>query len=313
MTAMSLPLVSIVLPTYNGSRYLSISISSCVDQTYKNWELIIVDDASSDNTPDLIAGYLKADPRIRTVLHHTNRKLPAALNTGFSQARGEYLTWTSDDNFYDRTAISVMVDRLERCPEVDLVYADYYAIDEHGHVVAEATVHSPIELLHWNCIGPCFLYRRRVGEGVGRYAEDLYLAEDYDFWLRVSARFQIQPLHKKLYYYRGHGASLTSMHQEAIRIAHEKAQGRNLPNLGWADRKRRSDLYQRLIDRASGRKDYRHVRRLLLDSMRLAPAIFFTRTVPKLLLGNRYDSLKETSLGAKFSASFGSQDHPGSC
>lgn len=69
-------LVSIVLPTHNGSRYLDESIRSCLDQTYANWELIIVDDHSADLTPEIIARYESLDSRIRSVRHATNRKLP---------------------------------------------------------------------------------------------------------------------------------------------------------------------------------------------------------------------------------------------
>ena len=88
------PLVSIVLPTHNGARYLEQAVQSCLDQTYRNWELIIVDDASTDETPALIARLVAADSRIRSIRNEVNQKLPGALNTGFAQARGEYLTWT---------------------------------------------------------------------------------------------------------------------------------------------------------------------------------------------------------------------------
>src|SRR5690606_22425727 len=113
------PFVSIVLPTYNGARYLAQSIESCINQTYTQWELIIVDDASTDDTPAIISHYVQLDSRIRTVRHSTNRKLPAALNTGFDMARGEYFTWTSDDNYYRPEALGVMVAFLESRADVD--------------------------------------------------------------------------------------------------------------------------------------------------------------------------------------------------
>jgi cellulose synthase/poly-beta-1,6-N-acetylglucosamine synthase-like glycosyltransferase len=73
--------VSIVLPTYNGSRFLSAAIQSCLDQTFRNWELIVVDDASTDQSPEIIAAYRAKDSRIRSVRHETNKKLPAAQRT----------------------------------------------------------------------------------------------------------------------------------------------------------------------------------------------------------------------------------------
>jgi glycosyltransferase involved in cell wall biosynthesis len=106
------PLVSIILPTYNGSRFLERAIQSCLGQTYFSIELIIVDDASTDSTPEILARAVKQDTRVRVIWHDRNRKLPAALNTGFSEAKGEFLTWTSDDNEYLPNAIEQMVDFL---------------------------------------------------------------------------------------------------------------------------------------------------------------------------------------------------------
>src|SRR5687768_16352258 len=103
------PLVSIVLPTYNGCRYLCESIDSCRKQTYPHWELILVDDCSTDDTPRIMAEAVRSDARIRSVRHETNKKLPSGLNTGFRLAKGDYLTWTSDDNCYRPEALAEMV------------------------------------------------------------------------------------------------------------------------------------------------------------------------------------------------------------
>src|SRR6516162_6752271 len=106
--ATSLPLISIVLPTFNGARYLREAIESCLHQSYPNWELILVDDASTDETPSIIADYLARDRRVTSLRNPVNRKLPGSLNAGFAQARGELLTWTSDDNCYRPHALNEM-------------------------------------------------------------------------------------------------------------------------------------------------------------------------------------------------------------
>jgi glycosyltransferase involved in cell wall biosynthesis len=156
------PLVSIILPTYNGSRYLGEAVRSVLRQTYSNWELLIVDDASTDETPALIERYVTQDRRIHSTRHPSNRKLPAALNTGFSIARGEYLTWTSDDNSYRPEALSEMMEFLKTNPSADVVYADYSPIDENGEVSGRVTLGNPETLSMCNCVGPCFLFRRGV-------------------------------------------------------------------------------------------------------------------------------------------------------
>lgn len=210
------PSVSIILPCYNGERFLEKAIQSCLDQTWTDWELIIVDDASTDSTPDIINRYASMKSNISTVRLETNLGLPAALNSGFSQARGRYLTWTSDDNQYAPTALAEMLDVLDNNVTVAVVYADYTVQYESKSSTQRIHVGDPSRINVSNCVGPCFLYRREVHERLGGYAEDLFLAEDYDFWLRASAEFKMQALQSDLYLYRWHGKSLTSQKDVAV-------------------------------------------------------------------------------------------------
>lgn len=236
-------LVSIVLPTYNGARYLREAIQSCLDQTYRHWELILVDDASTDETPTIIAEYVRLDPRIRSLRHEHNRKLPAALNTGFTVARGEYLTWTSDDNRYRPHALATLVAFLDARPDVDVVYSDYTVIDEAGRPLHAVQVETPKALPFRNPIGACFLYRAAVAHKVGPYAEDLFRAEDYDFWLRAAGVCRLEPLHEDLYEYRLHGASLNMSQSSQCHVASARAQLRNLPRMEWLDDATRARAY----------------------------------------------------------------------
>ncbi|MEJ5376950.1 MAG: glycosyltransferase [bacterium] len=273
------PLVSIVLPTYNGgSGYLDQAVQSCLSQTYSNWELIIVDDGSTDDTQAQIARYVGGDGnRIRSVRHETNRGLPAGLNTGFAEAKGLYLTWTSDDNCYRPQALDEMVAVLESHPGIDIVYTDYSNIDDEDNLLGRVTISDPELLLRGNAIGPCFLYRRRVYEKIGGYAEDLFLAEDYDFWLRASIWFRLQPLHKDLYLYRRHGRSLTAKHQREIRLATEKALARNCAHMRWAGRTGRAKGYLRLAELARARHDKKRELEYLLRAMWYSPGLFVSK------------------------------------
>ena len=201
-------LVSIVLPVHNGARFLRLSIDSCLQQTYRNIELIVVDDGSEDNSVDIIKSY--DDERIKLIRHETNRKLPATLNTGFKHTCGVYLTWTSHDNYYAPTAIAEMVNFLEENPHIHFVFTDDYFVDEANQFLG-VVKRGPIErLAAESCLGGGFLYTRTVYEKVGPYNEQAFLAEDYDYWLRVSAHFTLGHLGHPLYYYRQHPDSLTS-------------------------------------------------------------------------------------------------------
>jgi glycosyltransferase involved in cell wall biosynthesis len=226
------PLLSIILPTYNGAKYLAEAIESCLTQTYSAWELIVVDDCSTDTTPTIIARYAARDRRIRVIRHEVNRKVPGALNTGHAAARGIYLTWTSDDNRFLASAIEEMAGFLSGHPAVGMVVGDSVMIDERGDYVRNYPAQPASRLAYINALGPCFMYRRSVYETIGPYDPELFLAEDYDYWLRIYRQFEIARLNKVLYEFRWHDQSLTNTTRPAaLRASVEKTLRRHLPYL----------------------------------------------------------------------------------
>lgn len=217
---MNNPLVSIVLPTYNGEEYISKAIQSIINQTYTNWELIIVNDCSVDSTPEIINNFSKQDSRIKIINNDKNMKLPASLNRGFEKASGEYYTWTSDDNEYYPNAIAKMVSFLNNNSDFGMVYAicrllncPKDQIDVWGEI--PATVEN---LLEFSVCGACFLYRKTVAEEVGEYDTNTFLAEDHDYWLRIRLKYKIANINEVLYKYRLHSKSLTSSNKNKARL-----------------------------------------------------------------------------------------------
>ena len=195
--------VSIVLPVYNGARYLRKSIDSCLAQSHGNIELVIVDDCSTDETPRIIAEYVKRDPRVFGIRNERNLRLPGALNVGFGHTTGELLSWTSHDNYYAPDAMRTMVERLCSWRGIDLMCSAFRYVDEMGREDANIIyLPTPDRLPFLNTVGPCFLYRRQVYTTVGNYREEMEYEEDYDYWLRASGRFNMMRLHIPLYYYR---------------------------------------------------------------------------------------------------------------
>ena len=207
--------VSIVLPTYNGMKYLRRSIDSCLNQTHKSLELLIVDDGSKPEIRQIVEEY--KDTRIRYFRHPTNKGIAAALNTGFLNSTGDLLTWTSDDNYYAPTAIEEMARFLHTFPDTAFVYADSYIVDERSSERKPWIQRnkSPDSLKVDNFIGACFLYTREVYKTIGEYNPKTFLAEDYDYWVRVSKQFRMRRLFKPLYYYRFHPDSLTAKHERS--------------------------------------------------------------------------------------------------
>lgn len=214
---MDSPLVSIVLPVYNGERYIREAINSILPQTYGNIELIIVDDCSTDRTPEILLESGTSDPRVRIITNSENQKLPASLNIGFAHASGQYLTWTSHDNLYMPTAIEEMVSELDQSAEdTALVYADMTLIDEEGNIQDNSHREPPEKLPFLNPVGACFLYKREKAEVIGEYDTSLFLGEDYDYWIRLSQTGRIKYIAKALYNYRRHEKSLTSSYHDKI-------------------------------------------------------------------------------------------------
>jgi glycosyltransferase involved in cell wall biosynthesis len=275
--------VTIVLPTHNGTRYIRQSIESCMAQSHRNWELVVVDDGSTDDTPLALREY--ADPRMRVFRGEPNQGLPAALNFGFRQATGDYFTWTSDDNWYAPRAIEEMARALDTRPDVGLVHADAWLVDGNGSRTGEFRAANVGGLERGNCVGACFLYRRSVYEAVGEYHPAWRLVEDYEYWLRVASRFSILSLNEPLYYYREHGESLTGKYGK-FRTARMMEDVKL--ELGWTDRDKHAKRYA-FFELCEGFEHYEHhnlamARRSLLNAARLDPGCLKNRGVLSVLL-----------------------------
>ena len=208
------PLISIILPSYNGSRYLEKSIESCLGQSYTNIELILVNDCSTDDTGSIFEHYSGLDSRVKVIHNEVNIKLPSSLNKGFAVANGEYFTWTSDDNFFGKHALQVLLDNIEAGGS-DIIYSSYRLINGSGSRL-ETLGGAPEEIIFQSIVGACFLYKRSVHEELGGYDATKFRLEDLDFWLRAFPKFRISYIdHPDLYSYRKHQNSLTwSIHSD---------------------------------------------------------------------------------------------------
>lgn len=249
------PLVSIVLPVYNGEKYLGISIESCLAQTYGNWELLIIDDGSIDGSAQIAKSYVERDERIHYVKNEKNLRLPRTLNRGFALAKGQYLTWTSDDNYYRPEALERMVAALESGSS-EFVFASCSIINEEGTEIS--TITAPEDYRHaiwdYDFVGACFLYSRKVYETVGEYDPEVFLCEDYDYWLRIFARYEVVYLEENLYAYRKHDKALSATHKKGQYEAMEKVLLKNFKDKKDAVALDRFYLYRGLHRSRSLRK-----------------------------------------------------------
>lgn len=228
------PLVSVVLPVWNQPEFLGESIRSVLSQSYQRIELIVVDDGSTVDLSPVLEEF-RPDTRLRTI-RKEHAGIAPALNAGFREANGEFLTWTSADNVMHREAVGTLVDFLLRHPATGMVYANIELMDEHGQPLVGSEVRvinqrahashildlpesiETLALAEDNFIGACFLYRGSAARIVGEYDDSRLGTEDYDYWLRMSMAAAIRHLDSSecLYRYRVHGKSLTSKYGRTV-------------------------------------------------------------------------------------------------
>lgn len=212
-------MVSIVLPTYNGEKVIEEAIKSILKQSYERIELVIVNDCSTDSTKQIIEKYACMDSRIKIINNVENRKLPASLNIGFDNCKGNYFTWTSDDNILKPNMIERLL-KILKDTGADFVYAKSEYIDNNGQSLSisdDELLKNINNLYFTNIIGACFLYKSVLHQELHGYDEQKFLVEDYDFWLRAKGRHKFVYLPEVLYQYRVHGESLSGQRKLTIK------------------------------------------------------------------------------------------------
>ena len=271
------------MPTYNGEKTVAKSIRSVLEQSYQNWELIIVNDCSTDGTLDVLREFADSDDRIRIVNNQENIKLPASLNAGFSQVTGEFLTWTSDDNAYHKDAFETMIRTMRENPEYDMVYADFNVVDLAGNVLWQERKKEPDEIRYVNTIGACFLYKKTLADCIGSYDQSLFLAEDYEYWIRAFLHGNLHHIDEILYDYGWHDKSLTLTRQKQIQRATLEAKQKHEEALleRCSNQKERNRFYLEMLSLVEG-DEYKTLRRKYYkESLLFALNDIFERTMEK--------------------------------
>jgi glycosyltransferase involved in cell wall biosynthesis len=182
------PKVSIIIPAYNQGHYLSKALQSTLDQSYSDFEVVVVDDGSTDDTKAVTQVF--SDERIQ-YLYQENQGLSAARNTGVQNTSGEFLTYLDSDDMFVTEKLQLMVDALEAHPEYGFVAGQAIIIDENdgqqGQIFDRPAPENPEELLLWNPFHVSgVMLRRSWQERAGLFDENLRAYEDWDMWLRLG-------------------------------------------------------------------------------------------------------------------------------
>jgi glycosyltransferase involved in cell wall biosynthesis len=201
-----MPKVSVIIPTYNRLPMLTEAIHSVLKQDFEDFELIVVDDGSTDGTIEEIR---KFGGRVRLLQHPENRGVSAARNKGFLHAKGKYIAFLDSDDLWVKGKLKIQVTFLDDNPHYPLCYTDEIWI-RRGKRVNPMVKHAKYSgWIFEKCLPLCIIspssamMRKTLFSKVGLFDEALPVCEDYDFWLRISARFPIFFINRKLIIKRG--------------------------------------------------------------------------------------------------------------
>lgn len=211
---MSFPTVSVVMSVFNGEEFLSETIDSVLNQSFRDFEFVIVDDGSTDATADILSKYALRDGRIR-VLRNGKKGRAASLNLGITLANGKYVANTDADDLAMPERLEEQVAFMERNPEVGALGGAFELITDSGEVID--IIRRPFEdseirsvILRYNPIcHSSVLLRKDIVLALGGYRSIFVPSEDYDLWLRMSEQSRLANLNNVLVQYRIHANQLT--------------------------------------------------------------------------------------------------------
>lgn len=249
---MQRPLVSVIIPAYNSERYIEEALASVRNQTFIDFEVIVVDDGSTDNQRGIILSYCKADPRFR-YLFLENQGVSAARNMGFNHSSGCYAAFLDADDVWLSNNLSCKLEKFES-GDYGLVHSDASMIDARSNLKEGKMVGCEGELLtnilKWEGTqvpGPSsILVKRSVLQSVGLFDSRLSTSADHDFFLRVSAKYKIGHVTKITWKYRLHGSNMhkkISLMEHDVLFVYEKASANKLFGSYWFEKKCYSIMY----------------------------------------------------------------------
>ena len=215
-----MPIVSVIIPTYQHAHFVGQAIESVLAQTYEDYEIIVVDDGSTDNTSEVLAEF---GNQIKAIHHQENRGLSAARNTGIMASHGSLVAFLDADDVWMPDKLEKQVPLFERNESVGLVYSDLSYFDKNGILPGTAfegaspqsgMVHSAIFVRDFIPM-PTVVVRRSCFDVVGLFDETLMACEDHDMWLRISETWAVDFVNEPLARYR---FAPTQMHKDRERM-----------------------------------------------------------------------------------------------
>lgn len=205
------PLVTVYITNYNYGNYIEQAIQSVLNQTLKDFELIIIDDGSTDHSKDIIETYA-SNPKI-SIIYQKNKGLNITNNVALKAAKGKYIVRLDADDYFEKNALKEMSDILENKPEIGLVFPNYYIVDASNNIVSEIKRHdfdNEVTILDQPAHGACTMIRVKSMKKVGGYDESYTCQDGYELWVKFISKFKVTNINKTLFSYRRHNNNLTN-------------------------------------------------------------------------------------------------------
>jgi hypothetical protein len=233
--------ITVLLPVFNGRPYVSEAIESILDQSFTNFELLIVEDGSTDGTPEILQRYAQKDDRVRILYNKENLGLIKTLNVGLANARGKYLARQDADDVSLGGRLATQYEFLESHPDYVLAGSEIEIIDAQGARInaPRREVHSDaairvMMLLHSAFVaGTAMMRRETIENNKLRYSLDMLHAEDFDFYWRLLKHGKGINLKKPLMKYRFTGGNISEVWRDVAEETASKISFRNLQESGW--------------------------------------------------------------------------------
>jgi glycosyltransferase involved in cell wall biosynthesis len=247
---MTQPLVSIIMPVYNVERFLQEAVGSALQQTYTNWELILINDGSTDRTREICLSY--TDPRIRYIENEQNMGVLRSRNRALEFAKGDYIAWLDSDDIAAPEKIAKQVAFLEANPDYVMCGTLHQDIDAEGKLLQKWLFPTEDrDLRSFLLLVNCFCNSSTIVRGDLmrrlKFAETFEVAEDYELWYRCSLEGRLANLPEFLTLYRVHGNNISITKKEKMFAIVKELAGRILTDIGLNYTPEELEIHNRLI------------------------------------------------------------------
>jgi CMP-N-acetylneuraminic acid synthetase len=216
------PLVTVYVTNHNYGQYIRQAMDSVFEQTFKNFEIILIDDGSTDDSRKIIEkNYSNTNINI---IYQQNKGLNVTNNIASRVARGKYIMRLDADDYLDKNALLVMSNIMESDNELGLVFPDYYVVDPVGNTLFLERRHSfdkEVTLMDQPAHGACTMIKREYLLAVGGYDENFRYQDGYELWIKFTAKYKVTNVNLPLFYYRRHGENITNSEDKILDARYE--------------------------------------------------------------------------------------------